>query len=209
MTDHLNITAPSIEVALSYHATTFLKTGKKAWLGKLPILKKLPPFKSNTQHLDLDLSCVVLSKAGQVLDTIWYGNLRSPEQSLRHTGDALCGATTFDDTLAPQEAILLKLSETDERACHWLFFINSNDQYPLKKSEKGTLHLHDHEKRTLSKLNLADIADGTHAMMVWHVWRDDDGFLCRTLKQTITLDTTTPQNFAQALSKYASDFITT
>lgn len=47
--------------------------------------------------IDLDASCLMFDGGGQVLDTVWFGQLRSKDGSIIHTGDNLTGAGDGDD----------------------------------------------------------------------------------------------------------------
>lgn len=39
--------------------------------------------------IDLDAACLMLDRTGGVLDTIWFGNLRAQDESVRHRGDRI------------------------------------------------------------------------------------------------------------------------
>ena len=61
---------------------------------------------STTTAVDLDASCVAISKDGHVImpDTVYYGNLSNTNRSVLHSGDEQVGAVDGDD-----ESILLFL----------------------------------------------------------------------------------------------------
>ena len=52
-------------------------------------------FGSNS--IDLDASCLLIDKDKQVIDTIWYRQLRSKCKSVQHQGDNLTGEGDGDD----------------------------------------------------------------------------------------------------------------
>ena len=86
--------------------------------------------------MDIDLSCFVYDKAFNILETIWYGNLRNANESIRHHGDALVGAKSFDDSLIQQEQIQIKLDKLLKEAHHLVFVLSSYHNQPLKKAKK-------------------------------------------------------------------------
>ena len=48
-------------------------------------------FKKRTQAMDLDLSCLLCNRYGEVIETVWFKNVRDKAQSVRHQGDELLG----------------------------------------------------------------------------------------------------------------------
>ena len=105
----------TLTVGVNYHFTSLEKQGLAALAAKLPMISDAPV------AMDVDLSCFVLDKKMSAIDVIWYGNLRNANESIRHQGDALIGAKSFEDSLIPQEQILIKLDKLPERAHHLVF----------------------------------------------------------------------------------------
>lgn len=75
---------------------------------------------SGGKQVDLDASCLMLDESGQVLDSVWYQQLRSKDGSIQHTGDNLTGAGAGDD-----EQINVNLSAIPENVKYLVFTINS------------------------------------------------------------------------------------
>ena len=48
-------------------------------------------FKKRTQAIDIDLSCLLCNRYGEVIETVWFKNVRDKAQSVRHQGDELLG----------------------------------------------------------------------------------------------------------------------
>lgn len=182
----LGVIGNHLLVKLSYADTQLTKTGKTAFLGKLPIFKKLPPFKAKQHSMDIDLSCVVLDNMGQTLNTIWYGNLRNANHSIRHTGDTLRGAVDFEESLSPQEAIWVRLHELPDEVCHLVFFINS--EHDLSLAQKGTVLLTDDEKHHAQKIDLHHLNTDTKAIIAWHIQRQGDDFMVHTHAKPTSLN---------------------
>lgn len=70
-------------------------------------------------EIDLDASAILVG-GGRVLDTVYYGQLRSRDGSVRHTGDNLTGAGDGDD-----EQILVDLNKVPNNVDKIVFVITS------------------------------------------------------------------------------------
>lgn len=68
-------------------------------LGWDPVVAKKGLFRKAqpAAAVDLDASVVLLDGAGDVLDTVWFRQLRSKDGSIEHTGDNLTGDGDGDD----------------------------------------------------------------------------------------------------------------
>ena len=71
------------------------------------------------KDIDLDASALLIG-GGRVLDTIYFGQLRSKDGSVQHTGDNLTGAGDGDD-----ESIVVGLPAVYESVEHIVFVVNS------------------------------------------------------------------------------------
>ncbi|WP_066800145.1 TerD family protein [Moraxella oblonga] len=200
----LDITGNSLLIKLSYGNTQLNKTGINALLGKMPILKKLTPFKAKQQSMDIDLSCVALDNTGKALSVIWYGNLRNTNHSIRHTGDTLRGAVNFEESLHPQETITVRLHELPDEVHHLVFFVNS--EHDLSLAHKGMVILTDDEKHHAQKIDFHHLNADTKAIIAWHIHRQDDDFAVYTPAKSIQLNLN-PNTFANLLSQFAKDLV--
>lgn len=72
------------------------------------------------KQIDLDASVVLLDDNRQVVDTVWFRQLRSKDGSVQHTGDNLTGAGDGDD-----ESILVDLSSVPQNVSVLAFTVNS------------------------------------------------------------------------------------
>jgi tellurium resistance protein TerZ len=86
---------------------------KKNWLGTV---KK--------EAVDLDASCALYDDAKQVKDLIYFGNLRSKDGSVKHSGDDLTGDMGGDDGL-DNEVITLDFSKLSPTVSYVAFVLNS------------------------------------------------------------------------------------
>jgi len=73
-----------------------------------------------TKEIDLDASCIMFDENRQMLDAIWFRQLRSKDGSITHTGDNRTGAGEGDD-----EQIIVDLSRTPANVKSLMFVVNS------------------------------------------------------------------------------------
>lgn len=204
----LGLIGVNLLACVSYADTKLEKTGMQALLGKLPILKTLTPFKSPLCDLDIDLSCAVLDKHGKVLEVLWFGNLRNHNQSIRHSGDALRGSHSFEESLVYQEEISIKLSELDESVQHLVFFVSSYQGCDLNLAQKGVIKLMDNEGNTAHKLCVDELDKDTNAIIAWHIQKQGDDFLLTVPIKKVAIGNSTNAQFVADLSRLASKYIT-
>lgn len=164
----LNITGHHLIASVSYHRTKLPKTGI---IAKLCSVFKKPADKVD---MDIDLACVVFDKNREPIDTIWYGKLRNHNQSIRHAGDALIGADSFEKTLINQEQITVRLTELSDQIAHMVFVIQSHHKQPLNLADHGVFELKDNDGNLVHKYNAAALERGTQAVMAWYLKRDGD-----------------------------------
>jgi tellurium resistance protein TerZ len=70
--------------------------------------------------IDLDASCLLFDDRGEVLDAVWFRQLRSEDGSIIHTGDNRTGAGDGDD-----EQIIVDLVALPPRVTTLVFTVNS------------------------------------------------------------------------------------
>lgn len=70
--------------------------------------------------IDLDASCVMFSDQNQPVDVVYFGQLRSKDGSIQHSGDNLTGAGEGDD-----EVISVNLSTVPAQVKSLVFTVNS------------------------------------------------------------------------------------
>ncbi|BCM92263.1 general stress protein 16U [Abditibacteriota bacterium] len=72
------------------------------------------------KSVDLDGSCIAFDAQKKVVETIWFGHLRSKDGTIQHSGDNLTGEGEGDD-----ETITVELERLDPRITTLVFTINS------------------------------------------------------------------------------------
>ena len=77
--------------------------------------------------IDLDASAVQYNAAGDVLDIVSFGKLRSSDGCVRHSGDNLTGEGDGDD-----ERIFVDLQNLPQRVTDIIFVVNAYNNDPLR-----------------------------------------------------------------------------
>ena len=85
----------------------------KNWLGM-----------ASKEAVDLDASCVLYDENKTVLDIIYFGNLRSAEGAISHSGDDLTGDMDGDDGL-DNEIITVDFARLNPAVSNIAFVLNS------------------------------------------------------------------------------------
>lgn len=70
--------------------------------------------------IDLDASCMMFDAAKNLVDTVWFQQLRSKDGSIIHTGDNLTGEGEGDD-----EQIIVELARVPANVQSLVFVVNS------------------------------------------------------------------------------------
>lgn len=168
--NHLGLTGSSLHACVDYDETLVPKRGLDALLGKLPLGSSAP------LSMDIDLYCLVFDRQHQLLEQIWYGNLRNDSASIRHKGDALIGAQCFEDSLISQEEIWIRPNELDEQ-CHQLVFVMASyHNQPLRLANKGIATFRDNEYNIAHRIELSQLDKKTCAIIAWQLTRDGGDF---------------------------------
>lgn len=72
------------------------------------------------EDADLDISCVAYDVNGEKIDCIWYGQLKSKDGAIRHSGDEVEGEDDRDD-----EAVTINFNQLSPQ-CDALYFVVSS-----------------------------------------------------------------------------------
>ncbi|MBF0582882.1 MAG: TerD family protein [Magnetococcales bacterium] len=82
--------------------------------------KGLLSFFGLSSEIDLDASCLLFDKAGQLVDIVWFDQLSGLNGAVQHTGDNVTGAGEGDD-----EQIVVDLSQLPPAVTTLVFVVNS------------------------------------------------------------------------------------
>lgn len=86
---------------------------KKNWLGGI-----------SQEAVDLDASCVLYDNSKNVIDVVYFGNLKSKEGAIKHSGDDLTGDMGGDDGL-DNEVITVDFTKLKDNVGYVSFVLNS------------------------------------------------------------------------------------
>ncbi len=81
-------------------------------------------FGSKKEAVDLDASCALYNEQKQALEVVYFGNLRSKDGSVKHSGDDLTGDMGGDDG-KDNEVITLDFSKLNPAVTYVAFVLNS------------------------------------------------------------------------------------
>jgi tellurium resistance protein TerZ len=81
-------------------------------------------FGSSKEAVDLDASCALFDENKKLVDVVYFGNLKSKDQAVRHSGDDLTGDMGGDDGL-DNEVITLDFGSLNPAVKHVAFVLNS------------------------------------------------------------------------------------
>ncbi|WP_118975169.1 TerD family protein [Taibaiella koreensis] len=87
-------------------------------------IQKKGLFGTKKEAVDLDGSCALFNENKQVVDVVYFRNLRSRDRAVVHSGDDLTGDLNGDDGL-DNEVISVDLSRLDPSVTSVAFFLNS------------------------------------------------------------------------------------
>ena len=134
-------------------------------------VKKRGFFRTKTQEIDLDASCMIYDRDGKLLDAVWWKQLKSKDGAIVHTGDNRTGDGDGDD-----ESIIVDLQALPPQVATLMFVVNSFTGQNFSQIENATCRLVD-------STNEAEIAryvltgSGTHNSQVMaKVSRDGAGW---------------------------------
>lgn len=124
-----------------------------------------------TQDIDLDASCLLFSGSRELIDQVWFRQLRSRDGSVVHTGDNLTGSGEGDD-----ESIIVDLATLNSSVTTLIFTVNSFTGQNFSQIENAYCRLVDETNQSeLTRYVLS--GSGLHnAQVMAKVSRDGQGW---------------------------------
>ena len=160
-------------------------------------------FKKRTQAMDIDLSCLLCNRYGEVIETVWFKNVRDKAQSVRHQGDELLGkkplgaiddrkedpynnqSTKLNDANLNQESMVLFLSKLPPQVFHVVMIVSSYHGYALSKAKQASCQLSDDEGNVISELAFTKLPTDTKALWFASLTRFADSWRYNTEHQPL------------------------
>lgn len=164
------------ELAVSLKQWQFSLHWQQTRVPKSGLINRL---KKRTQLMDLDLSCLLCNRYGEVVERVWFKNVRDQAESVRYQGDELLGdralhvqkknmleKTDVEQKIEPKyENINLYLSNIPPHIYQIMLVISSYTGDDLNLVAKGECHLSDDEGNVISQISLPKLPENVPA--VW------------------------------------------
>jgi len=128
-------------------------------------------FGSRKQSIDLDASCLLFGAKGELLDQVWFQQLKSRDGAVQHTGDNLTGDGDGDD-----ESIKVDLSRLPAAVTTLVFTVNSFTGQDFSQIQNAFCRLVDEtDGQEIARYDLT--GSGSHtAQIMAKVARDGQGW---------------------------------
>lgn len=171
MLSELPLTGNELVVTSSHQPTELPKTGIDKWLAKLPKIGDDRPV-----AMDIDLACGLYNDKGQLLEVVWYGNVRSLYESVRHHGDTFIGMNKAYRPSLVEESLSIRLWQLDPEVARVAIFVHSYHRQDLNLAIFGKIHLTDNEGTNIHEMPFAGFDEGVTGVCAWQLvkMRDKD-----------------------------------
>jgi len=141
--------------------------------------KGLFGFGSSKEAVDLDGSCALYNESKQLLEVVYFGNLKSKNGSVKHSGDDLTGDMGGDDGL-DNEIITLDFSQLDANVNYVAFVLNSFRGHDFGTIPFASIRIYEGTTKRVNEVFAKfDIANGAnfagHVSMVMGVFYKKNG----------------------------------
>ncbi|WP_293307860.1 TerD family protein [Pedobacter sp. UBA5917] len=136
--------------------------------------KGLFGFGSSKEAVDLDGSCALYNENKQLLEVVYFGNLKSKNGSVKHSGDDLTGDMGGDDGL-DNEVITLDFGQLDANVAYVAFVLNSFRGHDFGTIPFASIRIYEGTTKRVNEVFAKyDIANGSnfagHVSMVMGVF---------------------------------------
>jgi tellurium resistance protein TerZ len=141
--------------------------------------KGLFGFGGTKEAVDLDASCALFDENKKLMDVVYFGNLKSKDQAVRHSGDDLTGDMGGDDGL-DNEVITLDLGSLNPAVKHVAFVLNSFRGQDFGTIPFASIRIYEGTPKRVNEIFATyDIANGSdfkgHVSMVMGVFYIKNG----------------------------------
>ena len=156
--------------------------------------------------VDLDAACLVMDKTSNLIDLVWYKNLRTRDDSIQHLGDSVTGEDRGDLTdengLVDQESLLIKLDQLAPSVETLLFCVCSHGGHDFRSIKQAHFRMMD--ARTgdeLVRVDLTQRGKNTGLMLARLSRHADQGWSLQALGEPV--DAQTPDQIIAAAHQWA------
>lgn len=181
---------------------------------KQPILRKLFGDKS---FIDLDLSCLLHNQQGEILERVWFKNLRDKAEAICHQGDCLQhyqkildnNEETVTHSHEDQEYIVINLANITQEVYFITFIISSFHGQSFNQLKYANCHLSDDEGNIIVQLDLKKLQNNCSSIWLATLSRENltnsDSCWRLTVNQQVLKHHLLP-NFEQEIQQQLSSF---
>ena len=118
-------------------------------------------FGRSAPDIDLDASCLMFDDNGNLVDTVWFRQLKSQDGSVLHTGDNRTGAGDGDD-----EQITVELNRVPASVKSLVFTVNSFTGQNFSQIENATCRMiNGANSQEIARFNLSTTGNHTAQIM--------------------------------------------
>lgn len=129
--------------------------------------------------VDLDASCLLFGTNKDLVDQVWFGQLRSREGSVAHSGDDLSGGGGADD---PNEEITVRLNAVPDQVESLVFTVNSFSGQSFDGIPNAFCVLKDHSTgKEIARYNLSVEGGGHTGLVIAKLYRHSGGWKFKAL----------------------------
>lgn len=165
---------------LSYQPTDVAKTGLGAFIAKLPVVGDDSPI-----SMDIDIGCGLYNHKDELMETVWYGNVRNGNESIRLAFDDFGDSIHRPSLLT--ERLTIAINALDSTVYKLVIFINCVQKIALKEATFGSINFEcDHD--TLHTLQFASLEDNVSAIAAWQLGRIGDDWQIKALFEPVKSD---------------------
>lgn len=176
----MSLSPAIVSIELSYQPTALKKTGLQALLAKVPIGEK-----EDMLDMDIDIACALYNDKDELVELVWYGNVRTQSQSVRLSSDSF-GDIIYRPSML-HERIDVHLASLSNDVHKIVFFVNSYHKQSLHHAVFGQLKMMaDHQP--LHKIELTSLEPATKALACWRMVRIGDDWQVSALLESVKSD---------------------
>jgi tellurium resistance protein TerZ len=136
--------------------------------------------------VDLDASCILYDANKNVLDAIWFRNLRSSDGSVKHSGDDRSGG---GGASAPNEVITVDLTRLSSKVASLVFVVNSFTGESFEGIPSAFCNVVDKKSRSggeVARFNLQTAGGAYRGFIISKVYRDGATWKFQAIGEPVT-----------------------
>ncbi|MBQ0832397.1 TerD family protein [Marinobacter sp.] len=155
--------------------------------------------------VDLDASVGMFNAEGNLVDAVWYGQLKSKCRSILHSGDDRVGDTGGDDG-EDNEVVQISLNKVPKNVTTLALVLNSYSQQNFGVIPFAGIRIHNGKAGTGSVFATFDVANdptfsGKVSMIMGSVYRHDNSWKFRSIGAAIT-----EKDLKESLTAFSRDY---